>query len=219
MRSLAHDGNWRGRAVYDGLGSRRRSVDGHERTRLPSALGARWNPALHVREGEAVMLIAPSPLVYRRPTMVFGDMFSSASSLASYGATLPLGAEAPNRRVLVAVSWPAATPHDTCNIDGVPGRLLYMNGNGRIAFWIVPVKVNTSGLVTVSGPVAGPRMGMATYPTYGLAGELIDFADTIATGDGLDLSVNTVTGGVIIGSNYSNGGTATATWTGLTKDD
>jgi hypothetical protein len=165
------------------------------------------------------MLITPPPLIYRRPNMVFGDMFSTASDLSAYASTLPLGVAAQNRRVVVAVSWPSATPHDACDIDGVPGRLLYMNGNGRIAFWIVPSIANTSGLVTVSGPSTGPRMGMATYPTYGLAGELIDFADTTATGDGLDLSVDTATGGVVIGSNYSNGTTPTATWNGLTKDD
>jgi hypothetical protein len=148
----------------------------------------------------------------------------SVGDTTQYTFTQALGAEAPNRQIVVAVMARANSTGRSVTgltINGIAaardGRISNPgNGSDIIEIWRASVPTGVSATVIVTFNAAMLRCAIQTAqivgPNIGVAGTASDISATSRTLSG---TLNVVEGGAVIGA--ATGGQFVNTWTGLSK--
>ena len=134
------------------------------------------------------------------------------------------GAAASDREILVFVhGLPSGGAFTfTCDVAGVTATEVatqLAGNNHRTSLFRAAVPTGTTGTISITSSANSFASNITVYAAYGL-GTLLDSAGGATTGTGaISLDVDVAAGGKVLGcvAAAGIGGTAIATWTGLTK--
>ncbi len=157
-------------------------------------------------------------------TVEFTDHATSTSGSPYSFTSRAIGTAASGRRIIVAVSAgnSGSLAPSTVTVGGISATKVTGSdvaaSTAGVSLWIAQVDTGTTATIVVTFSSSPPRCGIGVWAAYNLLNSAAVDVETASGSSPLAISLDVLSGGIVIAADANGGSARTRTWAGVSED-